>query len=277
MNENFPPLDLFSPDDDVTLRHLVDYLEEFQRRRDGLVREMDLIKQKFYSKLRETSEETDRLREERNELKNRLETKERDQVKSESKIKALEKIINSNSSMSRTPMYSSKPPMTTPTNFGAGSSTTSNNCNSAGSNGGFGPPPVSNPAAFSSGESGASGGAGETPLMTPYRSSRIQQLTNSIVRNNIQSPVPTAVPLSGRIGSIINSAAYNKYQTPAKPPQPVPASIQASALRDSRDGVPVGNRRAQRRSKSVEMWLDHRPHTSTKTGKIIIYKRIPLV
>ncbi len=34
-----------------------------------------------------------------------------------------------------------------------------------------------------------------------------------------------------------------------------------------RDGVPVANKRAQRRSRSAENWLDHKPTTLTKTGK----------
>ncbi len=228
-----------------------------------------MIKQKFYSKLRETNDEVDRLRDERNEFKNRLETKEREGVKSESKIKALEKIINANSIVNRTPMHSnvSSKPMVTPVNTNIGSSTTSNNC---GNSGGSGiQQPTLNTAAFNSGGSTNSTNSGDTPLTTPYRSSRIQQLTNSIVRNNgnivSNTPAPPPQTPSGRIGSIINSAAYNRYQTPAKPPVPTP-NVQASALRD---GVPVANRRNQRRSKSAEMWLDHRPPSTSKTGKFI--------
>ncbi len=37
MNENFPPLDIFSSDDDVTLKRLIEYLEDFQRKRDALI------------------------------------------------------------------------------------------------------------------------------------------------------------------------------------------------------------------------------------------------
>ncbi len=234
-----------------------------------------MIKQKFYSKLRETNDEVDRLRDERNEYKNRLDTKERDQVKSESKIKALEKIINANSIVNRTPMHSStsNKPMVTPVNTNAGSSsTTSNNCGNSGGGGSGMLNPTMNTVAFNSGGSSNSATSGaDTPLSTPYRSSRIQQLTNSIVRNNAaaaaaavsNTPAPPPQTPSGRIGSIINSAAYNRYQTPAKPPVPGPPSVQASAMRD---GVPVANRRNQRRSKSAEMWLDHRPPSTSKTG-----------
>jgi hypothetical protein len=37
MNENFPPMDIFSPDDDVTIRRIIEYLEEFQRKRDAII------------------------------------------------------------------------------------------------------------------------------------------------------------------------------------------------------------------------------------------------
>jgi hypothetical protein len=37
-----------------------------------------------------------------------------------------------------------------------------------------------------------------------------------------------------------------------------------------RDGVPVANKRGQRRSRSAEHWLDHKPSTTTKTGKNLI-------
>lgn len=38
MTEPFPSMEIFSPDDDSTLVHLVEYLEEFQRRREALIR-----------------------------------------------------------------------------------------------------------------------------------------------------------------------------------------------------------------------------------------------
>lgn len=37
MNESFPPLDIFTPDDDTTIKRIIDYLEEFQRKRDALI------------------------------------------------------------------------------------------------------------------------------------------------------------------------------------------------------------------------------------------------
>jgi hypothetical protein len=135
MNENFPPLDIFSPDDEVTLRHLIAYLEEFQRRRDAIIHETDSLKQIFYVKLREMNDEYDRLTSERQEYKSRLDQKERDQVRSESKIKALEKIINANGCGLRTPLQqqtSKQPQFATPvisssTNSNASSSTNNSN------------------------------------------------------------------------------------------------------------------------------------------------------
>ena len=37
MSTPFPPMDIFSPDDDVTIRRIIDYLEEFQRKRDAII------------------------------------------------------------------------------------------------------------------------------------------------------------------------------------------------------------------------------------------------
>lgn len=244
MNENFPPLDIFSPDDDQTIKRIIEYLEEFQRRRDALIHETDLIKQQFYFKLKEVNEELDRLRDERNEFKSRLEHKEKEQTKFDNKIKALEKIINTNNTYHRTPLsqntnyHQRNYGLNTP-NTGALSSCSSTN------NSGSGPSdkPIS-----SSSVANSSGGStvGETPVRTRIHNA------NSTVKSNTVSQTP-----SGRVvGSILNSAAYNRYQTPAKTPLP-------------KEGVPVANRRAARRSKSAEMWLDHKPPTVTKTDTVL--------
>ncbi len=37
MTESIPPLDIYSSDDENTLRQLINYLEEFQRRRDAIL------------------------------------------------------------------------------------------------------------------------------------------------------------------------------------------------------------------------------------------------
>lgn len=38
MSDPFPSMEIFSPDDEETLANLVEYLEEFQRRREALLR-----------------------------------------------------------------------------------------------------------------------------------------------------------------------------------------------------------------------------------------------
>ncbi|CAF0834960.1 unnamed protein product [Brachionus calyciflorus] len=250
MNESFPPLDIFSPDDDQTIKRIIDYLEEFQRRRDALIHETDLIKQQFYVKLREINDELDRLKEERNEYKTRLDQKEKEQTKFDNKIKALEKIINTNNGYHRTPLTqttnqyhsgstgSRNYAMNTP-NTGVMSSCSSTN-NSGNT---LSDKPISS---SSMGNSSGGGGVGETPVRT-----RIANV-NSAVKSSTSSQTP-----SGRVvGSILNSAAYNRYQTPAK----------QTPL--AKEGVPVANRR-QRRSKSAETWLDHKPPTVTKTDTVL--------
>jgi kinesin family member 23 len=267
MNENFPPLDVFSSDDEITLRHLIQYLEEFQRRRDAILHETDSLKQIFYIKLREMNDEYDKLKDERNEYKNRLDQRERDQVRSESKIRALEKIINTNGGGGiRTPMHqSTRPPqfatpvISSSTNSNASSST--NNSNN------------------------------ETPITSTFRSSRIMQTTTTTIgrtvgftgaNNNIvaqqpplpPSQTPSSSGVSSRITSITNSAANSnsqKFQTPSRNTvnQQYLRHIQQqqSALKD---GIPVGNKRGySRRSKSAEMWLDHRPNTVAKIDTVM--------
>lgn len=252
MSENFPPLDIFSPDDDQTIKRIIDYLEEFQRRRDALIHETDIIKQQFYVKLRDINDELDKIKEERNEIKSRLDNKEKEQAKFDNKIRALEKIINTNS-FHRTPLaqttnhFSSGSTgsrnygMNTPnTGVISSSSSTNNSGNTQ-----FSDKPIT-----SSSVANSSGGStiGETPIRT-----RIVNVAHSAVKSNVTSQTP-----SGRVvGSILNSAAYNRYQTPSKQ-VPMP-----------KEGVPVANRRAARRSKSAEMWLDHKPPTVTKTDTVL--------
>jgi hypothetical protein len=268
MNENFPPLDVFSSDDEVTLRHLIQYLEEFQRRRDAILHETDSLKQIFYIKLREMNDEYEKLKEERSEYKNRLDQKERDQVRSESKIRALEKIINTNGGGGiRTPMQqSTRPPqfatpvISSSTNSNASSST--NNSNN------------------------------ETPVTSTYRSSRITHTTTTTIGRTVgftgansnmvvqQPPLPpshtpSSSGISSRITSITNSAANTnsqKFQTPSRNTvnQQYLRHIQQQQQSALKDGIPIANKRGySRRSKSAEMWLDHRPNTVAKIGLIL--------
>ena len=329
MNEAFPPLDVYGADDEHTLRALVVYLEEFQRRRAAVIHETDSLKQLFYARMREANDELERTRDERNELKQRLESKDKDQVKAESKIRALEKLVNSNASTAssggggsggggtmRTPM-SSRPPLhyhTTPMipgSSGTGSGSHASNASSGTNNNNHqqqqqqqqqqhhhhGPPSISTL------------NTADTPVTSTFRSSRITQSTTHSVGRNIAifppPPPPTsaaaaagpsappppasssATPslVSSRLTSITNTVQQQQQQRHQQPsnPQQTPSrttniqqqylrhiqqqQAQASALKE---GVPVANRRAhQRRSKSAEMWLDHKPLTVTKLDTVM--------
>jgi predicted nuclease with TOPRIM domain len=107
MDEPFPSVDIMTPEDEVTIPRLIDYLEEFQRRREALVHDMDLIKQHMRAKFRDINDELDRLRQERDDYKSRMANKDREFVKSESKIKALEKVINMSAAAKSTSSSSS--------------------------------------------------------------------------------------------------------------------------------------------------------------------------
>ena len=52
-----------------------------------------------------------------------------------------------------------------------------------------------------------------------------------------------------------NFARYHSPTRGVTPPTP-------------RDGIPIGNRRAQRRSKSADIWLDHKPPNCTKVDTV---------
>lgn len=56
------------------------------------------------------------------------------------------------------------------------------------------------------------------------------------------------------------SRLSNQYQSPVR--------INTQSI--FREGTPVANRRGQRRSRSAETWLDHRPRNLTKPGMIIM-------
>lgn len=258
MDENFPPLDIFSPDDDVTIKNLIVYLEEYQRRRSAILQETDSLKQQFYIKLRDIFDENERIRQEANEYKSRLEQREKDQLRSDSKIKALEKIINTNSF--KTPMSSNKE--NRPSQFATPSVNNSTNntnylLNSASSN------------------SQQNSDGLHTPITSTFRSSRITTTTQSIGRtvaltsnvNAAPPPLPPQTPSSSssyRYNSVTNSGV--RLQTPRHHVQQMTQQFQQSA---SKEGAIIGNRRAARRSKSAEMWLDHKPATSAKLDTVM--------
>ncbi len=90
--EAFPALDVFAPDDTVTINVLIDHLEDYRRKQTPFLHEFESLRQQFFCRVKDTFNEIDKVREERDELKSRLDNKERDQNKIDSKIRALEKV-----------------------------------------------------------------------------------------------------------------------------------------------------------------------------------------
>jgi kinesin family protein 23 len=263
MNEPFPPMEIFSPDDDVTIRNIIDYLEEFQRRREAIIHETDLLKQTFYRQLRDTSDEFNKLRDECNDFKYKLELKEKEQNKSESKIKALEKIINVNC---RTPLTSTLVNKSqTPTLF------TNSNGNSAVHNEKSSSATATTTITSSAGSS-TSGIQSETP--STYRTTnRIG--SSSSHRLMMQAgaqlpPIPNSQQTaqqqtpSSAISSTLACIGSNKYQSPI-------SNSSESYVQEQvrlRNGVPVANKR-NRRSRSAEVWLDHKPPNAAKIETVL--------
>lgn len=171
-----------------------------------------------------------RLTDERDDYKRRYETKEREQSRIDSKIRALEMVINTNNSIERTPISQHNAP---PSTYGSSSSHHHH----------LPPPPPPPP----------------TSSANPNRVNRIINTgsggrgnTNTNGSGGSQTPAQNT---NRPIGSITNSAAFNRFQTPLR-----------NAINSNKEGLPVANRRQQRRSKSAEMWLDHKPPATPKTG-----------
>jgi len=261
MPESFPSMDIFSPEDPVALARIIEHLEEFRRRQTPLLQESENLKQQFYLRLKENAEEIEKLREDRDDMKSRFESKEREQHKMDSKIKALEKVINVNSFRTPVPAVSSHTnkenrPMFTPSRGGSGGSlTSSTTTTSAGSNiNGIGGAvngnsvahnicagnnqPPSSTSTFAKTPLTSTIRSEQTPITSTYRSSRITHTTatgrNYIAGNVISNPPPLPPP-----------------QTPFKD-----------------QGAIVANKR-NRRSKSAEMWLDHKPPNSAKLDTVM--------
>jgi hypothetical protein len=200
----------------------------------------------FYSKLKEINDDFDTLRDERNEFKSRLEQKERETVKSDSKIRALEKIINASSF--KTPMHSSiRTPMP------SGSSTHSTNDKSS-----FASSTNETPSVFRS-------------TQRATANSRAGMFANNPLPPAPPPPLPPQTPSSSAFSNRTNSSSSNRFQTPQRTnfyQQQYLQNIQASStIKEA--ATPIGNRRAQRRSKSAEMWLDHRPPNSAKIDTVL--------
>lgn len=253
MPESFPCLDILKPEE--SLNNIIEHLEEFKRRQTPFLQESETLRQQYFLRLKESSDDIEKLREERDEMKNRFESKEREQLKMDSKMKALEKVINSNNF--RTPIVSTTTATTT-NNTNAGNKenhrpmfTPSRN-NSAGSTSSTGSNNIVNtympnntPSTFNTKQTpivSSTMRTTETPITSTYRSSR---LTHTTATQSIGRSYAT--------NTIINQP----------PPLPPP---QATPLRDN--GTIVANKR-NRRSKSAEMWLDHKPPNSAKIDTVM--------
>ncbi len=110
-----------------------------------------------------------------------------------------------------------------------------------------------------------------TPLGT-YRSARNQiphtagRSTTTTITQQQQAQTLTQTPSSCKLFTLSNPYSVHlqtqqqqqtRYQSPIRgitPPTP---------------GLPIANRRAQRRSKSADIWLDHKPPTVSKIGKFL--------
>ena len=268
MPDSFPAMDVLSADDEVTIPRLIDYLEEFSRKRDAAIHETDLLKQQLYIRMRELEDENVRLREERNELQKRLDNRDKDQQRFEMKIKALEKVIGTSTINRSTPVQQSSKDnrFATPgAGPGSGSGTGGSGLGSA--------MVVSNNSSANNSRDKATA-SGETPITSTYRTSRITTTTTqSIGRNVIFStqsstngapPVPVQTPSSScRVATLANNYNNSRHQSPLRQP-PLPPM-------PPKEGVPVANRRAalNRRSRSADTWLDHKPPTTSKTETVL--------
>ena len=211
MPDSFPAMDVLSADDEVTIPRLVDYLEEFSRKRDAAIHETDLLKQQLYIRMRELEDENVRLREERNELQKRLDNRDKDQQRFEMKIKALEKVIGSTSGGSRgtpTNQFNKENRFATCGN-GGGSGGGQTNSGSGFSSAMVLPNNSREKPAFST----------ETPIASTYRSSRITTTTTTATTQSI-----------GRTALVSNNSNVNFNSANGAPPLP-PQTPPSSACR----------------------------------------------
>lgn len=284
MPHPFPPMDIYSADDSLTINNVIIYLEEFKTKRDSILLETDLLKSQFYTKLRDLSDQLDKCTQERSNINTRLDQKERDQIKSQAKIKALEKLINGGSvgtaafstPQQRTPLgaRTTNSQFTTPSTV----SSSSNHRNEFVSSR---PPMLMNSANNCVNNE-------MTPLIgtTTTVSSSAVTTTNSIsnrrlainFNQNVAPQAPstsTLPPLSTPNHQRIN---VNKFNTPT--PMRHIQQLQEKLMLSNQGahlgggGVPVANRRAMtqsqaRRSKSADRWLDHKGVNTPKLDTVM--------
>ncbi len=245
------------------------------------------------------NDQIEKIKQDRSDFKARLEQREREQIKSESKIKALEKLITNNNSNSnihftsnnhnfqRTPLVLNRiTHFTTP-------STNSDTQGGGSVSSAFDVPPSTRgcvtvskgPMLMQSqnitemtpliGSSTSTGQMVSSSAVTTTNSVSNRRLAISNKNNQNQPPVTNSLPPI----STPSSVAYrNKYATPTpmRNIQQIQEKLQLQSSA-SNHGVPVANRRAMvphnsnhnRRSKSVETWLDHKSSNTPKLDTVM--------
>lgn len=257
--ETFPSLDIFSADDPVSISKLIEHLEEFRRRQIPFIQESESLKQQYYLRLKETTEEIEKIKDERDEIKSKFDSKEREQLKMDSKMKALEKVINSNNF--RTPINTAssynkenRPMFTTPSrnNSGGSSSSTGSNANINGIGGNInGITAINGTTCTGNNNIPSSSMFSKTPISSTIR-------TETPITSTYRSSRITHTTATQSIGRHYGTNTVISNPPPLPPPQ--------TPFRDQ--GTIVANKR-NRRSKSAEMWLDHKPPNSAKIDTVM--------
>jgi hypothetical protein len=85
---------------------------------------------------------------------------------------------------------------------------------------------------------------------------------SSAVTTSKYTPATTSTTTSTQL-------QYNRYRTPAKPPVPSTTTTTGIVPSMGREGVPIANKRQQRRSRSAETWLDHKPQVTAKIDTVL--------
>lgn len=207
------------------------------------------------------------MKDESIDYKNRLEQKERELSKSESKIKALEKIINTNYSISTS---NPKTPSTNSIQSGTSNSkellrqaqvqSTNSPIKSGASS-------VINSAEKQDGNPPSATNDTPSGISSIYRSNRVGQLstaTTAVARTYVQNVHSAASRFSGTGSSALTAgSSHNRFQSPVVTNRQPPNLLNTVT---KPPGVPIANKRHQRRSRSADMWLDHKPANTAKIG-----------
>jgi len=238
-------------------------LEEYRRKYTPYMNEFESLKHQYFMRLKETVDDIEKIKEERDDFRIRLESKEREQSKIDSKMKALEKVINTNNF--RTPATNPTTTTTTNTNT-AFSSTTSSNKENISSK--FATPLRCTFTNTASGGS-TSSSANSQQHITGTVSGPAH--TNAICNTgqNTRTPITSTIRSETPITSTYRSSRIVQTTTTQSIGRSYGLNSQLPPHTPYKEGVPVANKRNQRRSKSAEMWLDHKPPNTAKLDTVM--------